>query len=134
MTAAGFDRRELIAVFAGGAAGALVRVALDRAFAGPAAAWPWPTFAANVAGAVLLGYFVTRLGERLPPTAYRRPLLGTGFCGALTTFSALQLELLRMLDAGRVGLAAGYAAATLFCGFAAVHLTSVAVRTNGVRG
>ena len=44
---------------------------------------------------------------------YRRPLLGTGLCGAFTTFSTMQLELLRMIDAGRGGMAAGYAAASV---------------------
>jgi PII-like signaling protein len=39
----------------------------------------------NIFGAFLLGYFITRLQERLPLSAYRRPLLGTGFCGAFTT-------------------------------------------------
>jgi phospholipase C len=39
--------------------------------------WPWVTFAVNVAGTFLLGYLVTRLQERLPVTAYRRPFLGT---------------------------------------------------------
>jgi fluoride exporter len=53
--------------------------------------WPWATFAANLVGTALLGYFVTRLQERLPPSTFRRPLLGTGLCGALTTFSTLQL-------------------------------------------
>ena len=43
----------------------------------------------------------TRLQERLPPSTYRRPFLGTGLCGALTTFSTLQIEVIRL---GRDGL------------------------------
>src|SRR5438876_816069 len=81
--------------------------------------WPWVTFGVNVAGAFVLGYFATRLQERLPPARYRRPLLATGFCGALTTFSTLQVELLKMLDHGHGGLALGYAAASLAAGFVA---------------
>lgn len=90
--------------------------------------WPWATFAENVVGAFLIGYFVTRLHERLPLTRYRRPLLGTGFCGALTTFSTMQVELLRMLDHGDIGVAIGYAAASIAAGFAAVWLATSAVR------
>src|SRR3954469_25528886 len=112
------DRRELAAVFAGGCPGPLARGGLAEAFATHAGHWPWVTFAVNVAGATLLGYFATRLQERLPPTRYRRPFLGTGLCGALTTFSTLQVELLRMLDHGHAGLALGYAAASLAAGFA----------------
>lgn len=122
------DRRELAAVFAGGVIGALARAGLLEGLPHEPGAWPWATFAVNVTGALLLGYFVTRLQERLPLSAYRRPLAGTGFCGALTTFSTMQLELLEMLDDGRVGLAAGYAAASVAAGFAAVALASGAVR------
>src|SRR5947209_5035102 len=104
------DRQEMAAIVAGGAAGALLRVALARSYTTASSGWPWVTFSINLAGALLLGYLVTRLQERLPLSAYRRPLLGTGFCGALTTFSTMQLELLRMLDAHRYGLAAAYAA------------------------
>jgi CrcB protein len=82
----------------------------------------------NVAGAFLLGYFATRLQERLPLSSYRRPLLGTGICGALTTFSTLQIEVLKMLDDGRAGLAVGYVAASLAAGFAAVTVATAAVR------
>ena len=63
-------------------------------------------FAINVGGAFILGYPVTRLQERLPLSTYRRPLLGTGFCGAYTTFSTMQVEMLKMLDDDRYGLAA----------------------------
>jgi CrcB protein len=122
------DRRELAAIFAGGSLGALARVALAEWLPHSAEEWPWATFTANVAGTFLLGYFATRLQERLPVSAYRRPLLGTGLCGALTTFSTVQIELLRMLDAGRPALAAAYAAASVVAGLGAVRIATGIVR------
>ena len=92
------DARELAAIFAGGFLGAIARAELVEALPHDPGEWPWATFLVNVAGAFMLGYFATRLQERLPLSAYRRPFLGTGLCGALTTFSTMQLELLRMLD------------------------------------
>jgi CrcB protein len=125
------DARELAAIAGGGATGALARVGLVQTGAGAAPGWPWITFAVNILGAFLLGYFITRLQERLPLSAYRRPLLGTGFCGAFTTFSTMQVELLTMLDAHRYGLAAGYAASSLALGYVSIHLgTSFARRTR----
>jgi len=127
----GIDRRELAAIFAGGAIGGLVRAALEELAGGGAPGWPWPTFAVNVAGACALGYFATRLQERLPLLAYRRPLLGTGLCGALTTFATVQVELLKMLDAHAYATAAGYVLATVAAGFAGVYLATAAVRRVG---
>jgi fluoride exporter len=124
----GVDRRELIAVFAGGCAGTVGRALLGDALPHDPGTWPWATFAVNVAGAFLLGWLITRLQERLPPSAYRRPLLGTGLCGGLTTFSAFQVELLDMLDADRTALAAAYAGASI-----AACCTGVALATNLVR-
>lgn len=123
-----FDRRELAAIYAGGALGALGRVGLSEALPHGVDAWPWATFAVNMLGAALLGWFVTRLGERLPPSTYRRPFLATGICGALTTFATLQLELFKMLEGGYLPLAVAYAAATIAGGFACVHLGTVATR------
>ena len=116
------------AIFAGGALGTLLRAALAEAFPHPATAWPWPTFAVNIVAAFLLGYFVTRLQERLPLSSYRRPLLGTGLCGGLSTFSTMQVEILKMLDAHAWGLAAGYAAASIAAGYAAIQLATAMVR------
>jgi CrcB protein len=124
----GRDRRELAAIFAGGAVGALARVGLLQTDAPGAPSWPWITFAVNIAGAFLLGYFATRLQERLPLSAYRRPLLGTGFCGAFTTFSTMQVELVEMLDADRYGLALAYATASVALGYLSIHLASSLVR------
>jgi fluoride exporter len=124
------DRRELAAVFGGGVIGALARDGMVEALPHAAGEWPWATFAVNVAGAFALGYFTTRLQERLPLSAYRRPLLGTGLCGALTTFSTLQLELLDMLDADRPALALLYVVASVGCGFLAVAAATNVVRTR----
>jgi fluoride exporter len=108
--------------------GALARALLNGAMPVEAGGWPWPTFIANVVGTLLLGYFATRLQERLPPSTFRRPLLGTGFCGALTTFSTFQVELLRMARGGDVALLAGYAAASVTACFGAVYLATALTR------
>jgi CrcB protein len=122
------DRREIVAIFAGGAIGTLLRAGLAEAFPHPATAWPWPTFAVNIAACFLLGYFVTRLQERLPLSSYRRPLLGTGLCGGLSTFSTMQVEILKMIDAHAWGLAAGYTVASIAAGYAAIYLATAMVR------
>jgi CrcB protein len=127
------DRREIAAIFAGGALGTLARAALSEAFPRSATSWPWPTFAVNIVAAFLLGYFVTRLQERLPLSSYRRPLLGTGLCGGLSTFSTMQVEILKMIDAHDWGLAAGYAAASIAAGYVAIQLATALVRRVRVR-
>ena len=81
----------------------------------------------------MLGYFVTRLTERLPLSSYRRPLLGTGLCGGLSTFSTMQVEILKMLDAGAWSLAAGYTAASVAAEYVAIHLATAMVRRVRVR-
>lgn len=126
-------QRLLAAIFAGGVLGALARAGLDEAFAGDGGRWPWATFVANVAGTALLGYFVTRLQERLPPSTYPRPLLGTGLCAALTTFSTLQVELISLGRDGHVGLAAAYLGASLAAGFGSVYLATAATRRVKLR-
>lgn len=111
------DRRELGAIFLGGALGALVRAGLAEAFPDPGVGWPWATFLVNVVGAALLGYLFTVL----PHTRYRRPLLTTGFCGALTTFSTVQVELVETIAAGRVPLACLYVGVSVAAGLVGVQ-------------
>lgn len=127
------DRRELAAVFAGGALGTLARAALSHLLAVPPGHWPWATFIVNIAGAALLGYFTTRLLERLPVSAYRRPLLGTGLCGGLTTFSTMQVETIGMLEHGHYLLAAGYTVASVGLGLLTMQLSTALVRRAALR-
>lgn len=125
---AGYDRRELAAIFVGGAVGTAARAALGTALVSNPHHWPWSTFAVNIIGAALLGYFSTRLQERLPLSSYRRPMLGTGVCGGLTTFSTMQVETALMLQHREYLLALSYVVASVICGLLAVHLASSATR------
>jgi CrcB protein len=121
------DPRVWAAVFAGGVLGTLLRAALAEAF--PAGhGWPWATLAVNLAGALMLVWVAVRLAERLAPSTYARPLLGTGFCGALTTFSTLQTDVVRLAQSGRPGLAAAYAAVSVGGGVLVVFFGARAVR------
>ncbi|MCV7279921.1 fluoride efflux transporter CrcB [Mycolicibacterium flavescens] len=116
----GYDGREVLAVFVGGAIGTVVRAAVETLAAPEPGHWPWPTFAVNIVGAFLLGYVATRL----PDNSYRRPLLGTGLCGGLTTFSTMQVEMLRMIEREHFALAAGYAVASITAGLVAGWLAA----------
>jgi CrcB protein len=128
-----FDGRELAAVFVGGAVGTLARAGFEALATPDPGLWPWPTFIVNIVGAFLLGYFVTRLLERLPTSSYRRPLLGTGLCGGLTTFSTMQVETIKMLDHRHYGLAIGYTVASVAAGLVAVYVATALTRRVRVR-
>ena len=115
------DPRKLLAIYAGGVAGALIRVGLAQAASVGPGEWPWATFAVNMAGALLLGYFFALLRDH-PEESLAHPFLGTGICGTLTTFSTVQLELFEMVDDGHLAIAAAYCLATVAVGFLFVRL------------
>lgn len=121
MKSSRFQLRRMAAIYAGGTIGALARVGLAEAAPHGPGGWPWATFAVNMIGALLLGYFVASLRDH-PEESVTHPFLTTGVCGTLTTFSTLQLELFEMVDGGRLGLATAYVAATLAAGYAFVRL------------
>ncbi|HET6551851.1 MAG TPA: CrcB family protein, partial [Solirubrobacter sp.] len=114
-------------VLAGGAAGALARAGVGQAFPHDPGRWPWATFGVNIAGTLLLAWITAQ------PGVYRRLLVGTGFCGALTTFSTLQVETIQLARDGRFWLAVAYAATSIAVGMAAAVLVSAAVRRRQQR-
>jgi CrcB protein len=114
-----FSRSQLAAVCAGGFVGAVTRGVVSDWLVRAPDAWPWATFAVNLAGTFVLGYVVVRIGHRLD---HRRLLVGAGFCGALTTFSTMQIETLGMFDAHAYALALAYVVASVALGLACVSV------------
>ncbi len=100
-------------VVAAGAVGAPVRYLVEsfvRGRTGPG--FPWGTFLVNASGSLLLG-LLTGLGlyHAFPETP--RLVLGTGFCGAYTTFSTFTFETVRLLEEGDLSGAFRYGFGTL---------------------
>jgi CrcB protein len=122
----------LLSVAAGGALGTWARLGVAEALPVHPGGWPWATFLVNLAGAAMLGWAGTVLLERTPPTAYRRPYIGGGLCGGLTTFSTLQLEVVELGRDGHAPLAAAYLVTSVALGLAVVVATSGLVRRAGL--
>lgn len=105
----------LVAVFVGGALGALCRAGLQEWWPS-GEGWPWGTFAANLAGTAILATVAFAFTAGNDPRRLWRGVLGTGFCGALTTFSAFQVEVIELARDGRAGTGIAYAAVSLVAG------------------
>ncbi|MBC9936745.1 CrcB family protein [Leucobacter sp. cx-87] len=108
----------LASVALGGAAGAATREGLALAIP-PLGDVPVAIALINVSGAFLLGWLFEALAHLTPddPTARRlRLLLGTGFCGGFTTYSALATGTALLIVDGRPGAAAAYALGTVIVG------------------
>lgn len=108
--------RRRTAIFVGGAVGTGLRSAVSLVPVSETG-WPWGTFLVNVTGAFVLGYLVTRFLEVAPHTNLAIPLIGQGVIGSYTTFSAVSIEVWRLLDAGRNGLALTYGLTSVVVGF-----------------
>ena len=113
--------RRRLAVLVGGMVGGGARLALSVAL-NDGAALPWGTFAANLAGALLLGYLLTRFLQAAPRTTLTVPLLCTGVLGSFTTFSTFSVETVELARQGRAALAVGYAGGSVVLGLAAAAL------------
>lgn len=111
---------EFGAVFVGGGVGALLRYGLTEALPVDPTSWPWHTFLANILACVVLSLVIAHRENGWGSDA-RLALLGSGFCGGLSTFSTLQLELFRMVDAGAYLLAIGYIASSIALGLLAIN-------------
>ena len=99
----------VVGVAIAGAVGAPARFLIERVIRTRwPADWPWGTFLVNVSGSLALG-LVVGIVLAQGVNADARTVVGTGFLGAYTTFSAYAYETVRVGTVPRRGLAAGYA-------------------------
>jgi CrcB protein len=77
---------------------------------------PWGTAVVNLAGSLLIGVVAGATLAR--PSSTLTALVGTGFCGALTTYSTFSVETVRLVERGRARAAAAYAVGSLVAGVA----------------
>ena len=109
----------LLLVTGGAVVGTGVRYSVARALPTVAGRFPLGTFTVNLVGAFLLGALLEALVRPAGETARRRQLrllIGTGFCGALTTYSTLAVEADQLVRHHRAALAVGYAAGSVVAG------------------
>lgn len=111
----------LLIVMVGAAVGAPLRYLTDRAVqARHDSAFPWGTFIVNVLGSFIFGLVAGRL------TPEFQLLVGTGFCGALTTYSTFSYETLRLAEEGSEALATLNVVGSILAGVAAAFLGAAA--------
>ncbi|MET8814282.1 MULTISPECIES: fluoride efflux transporter CrcB [unclassified Streptomyces] len=114
-------------VIVGGMAGAPLRYLTDRFVQKRHdAVFPWGTFTVNVIGCFILG-LLTGAVVAGAASSNVQLLLGTGLCGALTTYSTFSFETLRLAEDGARFLAAANVVASLVAGLGAAFVgTAVA--------
>ncbi len=105
----------VLLIAAGGGVGAVIRYLVDEAL--PSASFPWSTFVVNIVGCALLAVVTSPTQPK-----GRQRVLGTGFCGGLTTFSTFSVEIASLTNDGRPTLAITYLLLSLALGLAAFTL------------
>ena len=109
----------VVLVLLGGALGAPVRYVVDLMVQSRHdSVLPWGTFVVNAAGSLVLGATAGGVAAAGGPD-WVLTLAGTGFCGALTTFSTFSFETVRLAEERALGAAAVNVAGSVVVGAAA---------------
>lgn len=109
-------------VTAGAAVGAPLRYLTDRAVQSRHdTVFPWGTFTVNVSGCLVLGLLTGAVAAGAASSSVQL-LIGTGLCGALTTYSTFSYETLRLAEDGARFYAAANVVASVVAGLGAVFL------------
>ena len=114
--------REILLVALGGAVGSAARYVVSR-YVGEtvASVFPWPTFAVNIVGCLIIGLLSTLVSAGTLTPAMKLILI-TGFCGGFTTFSTFANENLSLMRTGDMLVAALYIGLSMICGIIAAYV------------
>jgi CrcB protein len=117
----------------GGAAGAVMRYQTGRLMThvmGPQVmvSFPWATLAVNVVGSLAMGLLAGWLARHGQGGEQLRLLLGVGFLGGFTTFSAFSLELMLLIERGQAAQALAYAFISVLAGLIALYFGLILMR------
>jgi CrcB protein len=127
----------VVAIFLGGCIGGYARYAATLILPTPSGAFQWSIFWVNTVGAFILALVVV-IASEVAPSRYLRPLIGTGFCGALTTFSSVVVAVDQLFAHHHAQTAVAYLLATIGATLAASWLglllgRAVAAGRHGAR-
>lgn len=111
----------VVYVAIGSALGGVCRYFVSALLNSPSG-FPWGTLGVNVLGSLIIGLVSGYLAHGVENAAAIRAFAVVGFCGGFTTFSTFSNEAFRMMELSQWGMFAGYAAASLLAGLAAVGI------------
>ena len=113
-----------VMVLLGAAVGAPLRFLIDRAVQSRHdSVFPWGTLTVNVTACAVLG-LLTGAASAAAVSPNTQLLLGTGLCGALSTYSTFSFETLRLAETGSRSFAAANVGLSIVAGLGAAFLTT----------
>jgi CrcB protein len=121
--------KEILWVATGGIFGAVSRFLIGKWSARHlTATLPLATLFINLAGSLLIGFFLVWTTERVLADPRWRLLIAIGFCGAFTTYSSFAFETLKLYEQGNTKLALLNIVCNNFAALGAVVLGAVIAR------